>query len=189
MRKKIISKQEERELIERAKECDSSAFARLYEYYYQGIYNYIYLRVSDVSQAEDLTSEVFMKVLESIDSFTFRGIPFSSWLYRIARNMMVDYYRSHKEPVDLPLKDEVLPAGKDPSDVFERELTQQELVRALSNLTEDQQEVVILRFVEGFSPSDVAQVLGKSEGAVKSLQYRGLNSLNRVLGEFFPDGS
>ena len=184
-----ISNQEERELIERAKECDSSAFARLYEHYYQGIYNYIYLRVSDVSQAEDLTSEVFIKALESIDSFTFRGLPFSSWLYRIARNLMIDYYRSHKEPVDLPLKDEVLPAGKDPSDVLERELTHQELARALRNLTEDQQEVIILRFVEGFSPPDVAQVLGKSEGAVKSLQYRGLNSLNRVLEEFFPDRS
>ena len=184
-----ISKQEERELIERAKECDSSAFARLYEHYYQGIYNYIYLRVSDVSQAEDLTSEVFMKALESIDSFTFRGLPFSSWLYRIARNMMVDYFRSHQGPVDLPLEDEVLPAGRDPGDVFERELTQQQLARALRNLTEDQQEVIILMFVEVFSPSVVAQVLGKSEGAIKSLQYRGLNSLNRVLEEFFPDRS
>jgi len=181
MREKIISKQEERELIKRAKECDSSAFARLYEYYYQDIYNYIYLRISDASLAEDMTSEVFIKVLESIDSFTFRGFPFSSWLYRIARNMMVDYFRSHQEPVDLPLEEEVLPAERGPSDVVERELTQQQLARALSNLTEDQQQVIILRFVDGLSNTDVAQVLGKSERAIRSLQYRALSSLNRFL--------
>jgi len=176
-----ISKREERELIKRAKECDSSAFARLYEYYYQDIYNYIYFRIPDASLAEDLTSEVFIKVLESIDSFTFRGFPFSSWLYRIARNMMVDYFRSHQEPVDLPLEEGVLPAERDTSDVFDRELTQQRLAQALSNLTEDQQQVVILRFVDGLSNTDMAQVLGKSEGAIKSLQYRALSSLSRFL--------
>jgi len=176
-----ISKREERELIKRAKECDSSAFARLYEYYYQDIYNYIYFRIPDASLAEDLTSEVFIKVLESIDSFTFRGFPFSSWLYRIARNMMVDYFRSHQEPVDLPLEEGVLPAERDTSDVFDRELTQQQLAQALSNLTEDQQQVVILRFVDGLSNTDMAQVLGKSEGAIKSLQYRALSSLSRFL--------
>jgi len=176
-----ISEQEEQKLIERAKECDSSAFARLYEYYYQDIYNYIYYRVPNVSLAEDMTSEVFMKVLESIDSFTFRGFPFSSWLFRIARNLMVDYYRSHPEPVELPLETGVLPLEEDPSDVFERELTQQQLAQALSNLTEDQQQVIILRFVDGLSNTDVAQVLGKSEGAIKSLQYRALSSLSRFL--------
>ncbi len=187
MRKKIISKQEERELIKRAKECDSSAFARLYEHYYQDIYNYIYYRVPDASLAEDMTSEVFIKVLESIDSFTFRGFPFSSWLFRIARNLMIDYYRSHPEPVELPLEAGVLLAEEAPSDVFERELTQQQLAQALSNLTEDQQQVVILRFVDRLSNTDVAQVLGKSEGAIKSLQYRALSSLNRVLEDVFPE--
>jgi len=176
-----ISKQEERELIKRAKECDSSAFARLYECYYQDIYSYVYFRLPDASQAEDLTSEVFIRVLESIDSFTFRGLPFSSWLFRIARNMMVDYFRSHQEPVDLPLEEGVLPAESGPGDVLETELTQQQLARALSSLTEDQQEVIILRFVDGLSPTDVAQVLGKSEGAIKSLQHRALGSLNRFL--------
>jgi RNA polymerase sigma-70 factor (ECF subfamily) len=189
MREKIISKQEERELIKRAKECDSSAFARLYEHYYQDIYSYIYYRIPDVPLAEDMTSEVFIKVLESIDSFTFRGFPFSSWLFRIARNLMVDYYRSHPEPVDLPLETRGLPIEEDPRDVFERELTQQQLAQALSNLTEDQQQVIILRFVDRLSSPDVAQVLGKSEGAIKSLQHRALSSLNRVLEEFFPDRS
>jgi RNA polymerase sigma-70 factor (ECF subfamily) len=189
MRERTVSKQEERELIKRAKECDSSAFARLYECYYQDIYNYIYFRVPDVSQAEDLTSEVFIKALESIDSFTFRGFPFSSWLFRIARNLMVDYFRGHPEPVDLPLEEETLPAERGPSDIFERKLTQQRLARALSNLTEDQQQVVILRFVDGLSNMEVAQVLGKSEGAIKSLQYRALGSLNRFLEEAGSEGN
>ncbi len=184
MYEREISKQEERELIRRAKECDSTAFARLYEHYYQDIYNYIYYRVPNASLAEDLASDVFIKVLESIDSFTFRGLPFSAWLFRIAKNLMVDYFRSHPGPVDLPLEEGVLPAEGGPSDIFERELTQQRLVRALNNLTEDQQQVIILKFVDGLSNNDVAQVLGKSEGAIKSLQHRALSSLNRVLEEF-----
>ena len=94
---------------------------------------------------------------------------------------MVDYFRSHQEPVDLPLEEGVLPAESGPGDVLETELTQQQLARALSSLTEDQQEVIILRFVDGLSPTDVAQVLGKSEGAIKSLQHRALGSLNRFL--------
>ncbi len=94
---------------------------------------------------------------------------------------MIDYYRSHPEPVELPLEAGVLLAEEAPSDIFERELTQQQLAQALSNLTEDQQQVIILRFVDRLSNTDVAQVLGKSEGAIKSLQYRALSSLNRFL--------
>ncbi len=189
MREQILSEQEERELIKRAKECDSSAFAKLYEHYYQDIYNYIYYRVPNDALAEDLTSEVFMKVLESIDSFTFRGFPFSSWLFRIAKNLTIDYYRSHPEPVELPLEEGALPVGEGPSDVFEKELTQQQLAQALSSLTEDQQQVIILKFVDRLSNADAAQILDKSEGAIKSLQYRALNSLNRHLEEAFPDRS
>ena len=183
MYERKISKKQERELIQRAKECDSSAFGTLYEYYYQDIYNYIYYRVNNAHLAEDLASEVFIKVLESIDSFTFRGIPFSSWLFRIARNMMVDYFRSHQGPVDLPVEEGTLSVEDEDSDVFERELTQQQLARALSNLTEDQQQVVVLKFVDGFSNTEASQIMGKSEGAIKSLQHRALGALTRVLEE------
>jgi len=181
MYEREIPKREQRELIRRAKECDLSAFARLYEHYYQDIYNYIRYRVPNTPVAEDLASEVFLKALESIDSFTFRGLPLSVWLFRIARNLMVDYFRSRPSRPDLPLREELLPAEGGPSDVFERKLTQQQLTRGLSHLTGDQQEVIILKFVDGLSNTEAAQILGKSEGAIKSLQHRALNSLNRIL--------
>lgn len=185
--REIINKQEHRELIKRAKECDPSAFAVLYEHYYQDVYNYIYHRVANIHLAEDLTSEVFLKVLESIDSFTFRGIPFSVWLFRLTRNLMIDYFRTGPKPVDLPLEEGMLSAEGGADDALERKLTQQQLARALSNLTEDQQEVVVLRFVDGFSNTEVGQILGKSEGAIKALQHRALSSLNRILEEVSPD--
>lgn len=181
MYEREISKQEELELIRRAKECDPSAFARIFEYYYQDVYNYIYHKVVNVHLAEDLTSDVFLKVLESIDSFSFRGIPLAIWLLRIARNLMVDHFRGQPKTADLPLKEDLLPTEVGPSDVFETKLTRQQLVRAFSDLTEEQQDVIILKFVDGLNNTEVAQVLGKSEGAIKSLQHRALVSLNRVL--------
>jgi RNA polymerase sigma-70 factor (ECF subfamily) len=181
MYERDISKQEERELIRRAKECDPSAFARIFEYYYQDVYNYIYHKVANVHLAEDLTSDVFLKVLESIDSFSFRGVPLAMWLLRIARNLMVDYFRGQPKSSDFPIKEDLLPAEVGPSDIFERKLTRQQLVRAFSDLTEDQQDVIILKFVDGLTNTEVGQVLGKSEGAIKSLQHRALVSLNRVL--------
>ena len=95
---------------------------------------------------------------------------------------MVDYFRSHQGPVDLPVEEGMLSAEED-GDVFERELTQQQLARALSNLTEDQQQVVVLKFVDGFSNTEASQIMGKSEGAIKSLQHRALGALTRVLEE------
>lgn len=186
-RGKELSQQGQQELIRRAKECDPSAFASIYEYYYEDVYNYIYHRVTSAFVTEDLTAEVFLKALESIDTYTFRGVPLGAWLLRIARNLVIDYFRGRPQ-VEVPLLEEgALPHEAGVDDVFERELTQQQLVQALRNLTEDQQDVIILRFVDGFSAPDVAQILGKSKGAVQSLQYRALNSLNRGLEEFFPD--
>jgi RNA polymerase sigma-70 factor (ECF subfamily) len=181
MYEREISQQEQRELIRRAKECDPSAFARIYEHYYQDIYNYIYYRIKgNVHLAEDLAAEVFLIVLESIDTYTFRGIPFSAWLFRIAKNVLGQYFRKESRPVDLPLE-EPIPVEVSPGDIVERGLTQQQLVQALRDLTEDQQEVIILKFVDGLSNAEAGQVLGKSEGAIKSLQHRALNSLNRIL--------
>ena len=185
-RGKELSQREQQELVRRAKECDSSAFASIYEHYHEDIYNYIYHRVASAAMAEDLTAEVFLKALESIDSYTFRGIPLGVWVFRIARNLVTDYFRRRADG-EVSLEEEALPPEAGADDVFDRELTQRQLVQALSSLTEDQREVVILRFVDGFSSAEVAQVLGKSKGAIHSLQHRALNSLNRFLEELFPD--
>jgi RNA polymerase sigma-70 factor (ECF subfamily) len=181
MYERKISNQEQRELIRRAKECDPSAFARIYEHYYQDIYNFVYYRSPSTHVAEDLTSEVFLRALESIDSYVFRGVPLSAWLFRIARTTVALYYRDQPKPTTLPLKEELLPTEAGPDDVFDMGLTKKQLAQALSKLTEEQQEVIILKFVDELSNAEVGQVLGKSEGAVKSLQHRALSSLNRVL--------
>jgi RNA polymerase sigma-70 factor (ECF subfamily) len=181
MYEKEIPEREQRELIKRAKECDPAAFATIYEHYYQDIYNYIYHRVANAQLAEDLTSDVFLKVLESIGSFTFRGIPFSAWLFRLARNLMIDRLRTHPELAELSLEEELLPAEGGADVALERKLTRQQLLQALRSLTEEQQEVIILKFIDGLSNTDVARILGKSEGAVKALQHRALSALSRFF--------
>lgn len=179
--------QDERELIRRAQEYDSRALAEIYERYYQAIYNYIFYRVSDDSLAEDLTAEVFLKALEAIESFAFRGVPFSAWLYRIAGNLVIDHFRRQPKQPSLPLEETQIFSDENPIDVLERGLTQQELRRALDGLTEDQKQVIILKFVDGLSNTEVARVLGKTEGAIKSLQHRALAALARRLGEMGRD--
>jgi len=172
---------EERELIRRAKGYDSSAFAEIYERHYQGIYNYLYYRVSDARVAEDLASEVFLKALESIRSFSFRGIRLSSWLYRIAKNAVTDYYRLQPSQADVPLKEGLIAAEGGPGEALEEGIAQKRLRRALRGLTEEQRQVIILKFIDGLDNTEVAQAMGKSEGAIKSLQHRALAALGRIL--------
>jgi RNA polymerase sigma-70 factor (ECF subfamily) len=182
--------QEERELIRRAKEYDPGAFAAIYERYYQKIYNYIYYRVSDGVMAEDLCADVFVKALEAIDSYTFQGIPFSAWLYRIAGNLVIDHYRRQPTQPETSLEDtRPLVEEEGPGHSLERHFDHQELRRALHGLTSDQQQVVLLKFVDGLSNSEVAQILGKTEGAVKSLQHRALASLDRLMRKQRIDGA
>jgi len=173
---------DERTLIERAQAYETRAFAEIYERYYQGIYNFIYYRVSEEPLAEDLTAEVFLKAMEAIQSFTFRGIPFSAWLYRIANNLVIDYFRRQPKLPPVELEEMQIATEDSPGDAVEFGMTQRELQRALSCLTEEQQQVIILKFVDGLSNEEVAQILGKTEGAIKSLQHRALASLGRILG-------
>ena len=176
--------QDERELVRRAKDYDPGAFAEIYERYYQKIYNYVFYRVSEGSVAEDICSDVFVKALEAIESYTFRGVPFSAWLYRIAGNLVIDHYRRQPGHTETPLEDNrSAVADETPGMSLDVHFNQQELRKALQDLTDDQQQVIILKFVDGLSNSEVAQILGKTEGAVKSLQHRALASLGRLMGE------
>jgi len=174
---------EEHELIRRAQDFDPEAFGEIYERYYTGVYKYIFYRVGDQVMAEDLTMEVFVKSMEAIDGFTFRGVPFSAWLYRIASNLVIDHFRRLPAQAELSLEEKLVSSSEPSAQVLESEFTHQALRHALSELTEDQQQVVILKFVDGLSNHEVAQLLGKTEGAIKSLQHRALASLGRVLGE------
>ncbi len=172
---------DEASLIERAKRYDQKAISALYERHAQSIYRYIYYRVGDVNVAEDLTADVFLKALEGLEGFTYRGIPFSAWLHRIAHARVMDYFRQQARRELLPLDERLLATGKGPQATIEARLDHEELQSAIAQLTTDQQQVIILKFVEGLSNAEVARILGKSEGAVKSLQHRALNSLQRII--------
>ena len=172
---------DEPSLIERANKHDPKAISELYKRHVQSIYRYVYYRVGDVNVAEDLTAEVFLKALEALEGFTYRGIPFSAWLYRIAHARITDHFRRQARREFLPLDERLVAAGKGPQAAVEARLDHEELQSAIAQLTTDQQQVIILKFVEGLSNAEVARTLGKSEGAVKSLQHRALNSLQRIM--------
>lgn len=169
-------------LIERAKHYEHQALTKLCELYYRDVYSYVYYRVSNVQDAEDLTDDVFLKMVEAICSCRAQGErSFLAWLFRIASNSVVDHRRRQAVRNHLPLDEKHLPAHAGPEAAVETKLTQERLQRAIPKLTDDQQQVIILRFIEGLSNAETAQILGKSEGAVKSLQHRGLISLRRIL--------
>lgn len=169
-------------LVERAKRYEHQALAKLCELYYRDVYRYIYYRVSNVQDAEDLTNDVFLKMVEAIRSCRSRGEKsFLAWLFRIANNSVVDHHRRQAVRNHLPLDERYLPAHVGPEVPVEIRLTQERLQQAILKLTGEQQQVIILRFIEGLSNAETAQILGKSEGAIKSLQHRGLASLRRIL--------
>ena len=173
--------QREEELIRRAQRFDQDALSWLYQLYYPKLYNYAYLQLSDVQQAEDLASEVLLRVLESLKDYRFLGVPVAAWVFRIARNHLIDLHRRRQRRPQVALYEGIPNADDSPHDAAERSIAQGELRLALSQLTEEQRQLIILKFVEGMDNSSVARVLGRSEGAVKSLQHRALVSLRKTL--------
>jgi RNA polymerase sigma-70 factor (ECF subfamily) len=172
--------QDEESLVSRAQKHDQEAFAQLYEEYFDRIYRYITLKIGDAVEAEDLTQQVFLNSLRSISSFRWRGKPFSAWLYRIAHNQVVDYLRKKKR-AEVPLEETRASAGVDPRLDAERKLDMERVLAATQKLTEAQREVISLRFTSQLSIAQVAQVMGKSQGAVKALQHSGIVALRRAL--------
>jgi RNA polymerase sigma-70 factor (ECF subfamily) len=172
--------QDEESLVRRAQEHDQEAFARLYEEYFDRIYRYITLKMGDAVEAEDLTQQVFLNSLRSISSFRWKGKPFSAWLYRIAHNQVVDYLRKKKRS-DLPLEETLAGGGDNPQLAAERKLDIEQVLAAAQHLTEAQREVISLRFTSELSIAQVAEVMGKSQGAVKALQHSGIVALRRAL--------
>ncbi|KPL21972.1 MAG: hypothetical protein AMJ93_08315 [Anaerolineae bacterium SM23_84] len=174
---------EESALLERAREYDPAAIAEIYDRYSVRIYNYIYHRLGNAHLAEDLTASVFVRMIEAIRSSKAWRSSFSGWLYRIAHNLVVDYFRTGQLDKNVPLDDVPVVAREHPAEAAERSLTSEQLRRSISQLTDAQGLVITLKFIEGMSNSEVAAVIGKSEGAVKSLQFRGLAALRRFIGE------
>ena len=176
----------EKELAIRASEHDPKAFAELYDLYVDKIYNYIYYKVGNTTEAEDLTAQVFTKA--------WQGYSFSPWLFRIAHNLVVDYHRARRPTVVLDVLETRPNLGSTeesrPEHVLQSMMTMERIREAIGELTEEQQTVIILRFIEGYSTADIAKIMGKRRGAIRGLQFRGLSALRKILGvEEEDDGS
>ena len=173
--------QDEEGLVRRAQQHDQTALTQIYEENFDKIYRYIVLKIGDRTEAEDMTQQVFLSAFKSISSFKHKGNPFSSWLFRIAHNKVVDYFRKKSKRATVPLDEALASGGSDPRLEVERNLEIGRLVSATKRLTRAQQEVISLRFAGELSLAQVAKVIGKSEGAVKALQHSAIVSLRKML--------
>jgi RNA polymerase sigma-70 factor (ECF subfamily) len=174
--------QNEEDLVREAVRGDQQAFARLYEAHFDRIYRYVYLKIGDKAEAEDMTQQVFLHALRSITSFKYQGRPFTAWLFRIAHNQIVDFLRRKtRKPVAMEL-DETLPgSGSDPEEMAELSLSIERLAQATQHLTRAQQEVLSLRFAGGLSIDEVAKAMGRRPGAIKALQHAAIIALRKLL--------
>ncbi len=177
-----VTENEEVLLVEKAKE-DPAAFGVLYERYVKKIYNYIYYRTGNHHDAEDLTARTFYRALTNMEGYVNRGVPFSAWLYRIAHNLVANWHRDRSRRQMIPL-DELMLASQRKTDPLQRVETNEEretLLQAIRHLPADRQQLLILKFVEKMPNAQIGQVMGRSEGAIKSLYHRTLIALRKEL--------
>ncbi|MGE5673412.1 MAG: sigma-70 family RNA polymerase sigma factor [Mycobacterium leprae] len=173
---------DEQWLVEEAKR-DPEAFGQLYDSYFGRVYSYVYRKTGDRQVAEDLTADTFMKALAHIKSYRYTGQPFVAWLYRIASNVVTDYYRSHRITATLDEGLQIPSLDTSPEEAALMVDDQQAVARAIATLSPDQQDVVLLRFSGDLKLKEIAGVVGKTEGAVKALMFRALNGLRGKLTE------
>ncbi len=174
----------ESELIVRASNGDSEAFGLLYEKNVEKIYNYLYYKTSSQTKAEDFTSRVFLKALGRIEDYEDRGYPFSAWLYRIAHNLVVNWYRDKDKIEEIPL-DEEIPLSSMEEHVeqhLQRTEEEENLLAVIREFSEDRQQMLILKFVENLTNQEIGDIMGRTEGAIKALYHRTLISLRDEHG-------
>jgi RNA polymerase sigma-70 factor (ECF subfamily) len=176
------SNDEVRRLVERAQAGDREALEELYLLHFDRIYSYLHMSVGNRHDAEDLTTQTFLKMLESIGRFRWQAAPFSAWLFRIAHNLAMDHFRARRRW--QPEEDVPEPRGQEePSaeTLAMRTIGRESMLTMIEGLSPEQQQVLTLKFVFNFSNGEVAGILGKTEGAIKSLQHRALVSLQKQL--------
>jgi RNA polymerase sigma-70 factor (ECF subfamily) len=178
-----MSEADEVQLLAAALQFDEVALSELYDRYEAKIYNYIYRRCGEQALAEDLTAQVFLKMLESIRDNKPWHSSFSGWLYRIAHNLVIDHYRRRDRQPSVNIDDAPPTASdlEDPVETAQMNIDAERLRAAIGRLTDEQSEVVSLRFLEGYSIAEVAAMVGRSEGAIKALQYRAVAALRSLL--------
>jgi len=178
------NKLDEDQLIEQAK-TNPEAFGQLYELYVDNIYSYIYYRVGNHHDAEDLTAKVFFRALNHIPRYKNNGAPFAAWLYRIAHNLVANWYRDHSRRQMVAL-DNVKLSGEgqeNPHRAVERTNERELLLNAIQELPPERQQLLTLKFIERMSNAEIGRAMGRSEGAIKSLYHRTLISLKKLLAE------
>ncbi len=166
---------------------DPKAFGALYDHYQPQIYRFLFLKVAGREEAEDLTHQVFLNAWLGIPRYKHRGFPFSSWLYQIARNQVVDHYRARRETVSLEGIDPEAFADRFSEADMDKNLEVERAIGTIRSLKQEYQDVLILRFVEDLSVKEVASMMDRSEGAIKLLQHRALKVLREKLGESHPE--
>lgn len=176
----VASEYESRRL-KRARALDRNVLAAIYDDYHKPMYGYIYRRVGDVETARDLTAEVFRRFLQAIHNGNGPRDNLRAWLYRVAHNIIVDHYRRRDNQQQYPLDEDLLSEHDNPGQAAEQTIQVEQVRTALTYLTPDQQQVVTLKFLEGMTNKEVAEITGKPVGAVKSLQHRALAALQRRL--------
>ncbi len=174
----------EEQLIEQAK-TDPEAFGQLYELYVDKIYTYIYYRLGNSQDAEDLTAKVFYRALNHIPHYHHKGVPFAAWLYRIAHNLVVNWRRDHQRRPVVALDDLTFSGDgqETPHRAAERSNETEILLEAIQRLPRERQQLLLLKFVERMSNAEIGEIMGRSEGAIKSLYHRTLVSLKELLAE------
>jgi RNA polymerase sigma-70 factor (ECF subfamily) len=172
---------DEEQLVALLKAYDEDAIRSVYRQHANGIYRFALYQTADEMLAEDVVGEVFARMIESIPSYTYRGTPISAYLYRIARNLIVDHQRRNGRVRPLEEADPSRLVGPNPISSAESDLGWAELAGLLEELTDEQRQVIVLKFVEDLDNREVAEIIGKNEGSVKSLQHRALRSLRRLL--------
>ena len=175
------TKAEDTLLIQRAISRDADAFGRLYDMYVDRVFRHLYYRVGNVADAEDLTQQVFLKAWQAIGRYRKTASPFVAWLMTISHNLVVDFYRTKKDKTYLEAEVTTGDSASSPEQVTEARYVQQQLRRAVLQLHGEQQQVVLLRFIEGFEFKEIASLLGKSEGAIRVILHRALVKLRHIL--------
>jgi len=166
-------------LVQRATGGDFEAFGKLYSIFIERIYRYVFYQVKDKNTAEDITEEIFVKAWKAINSCKGKERTFSSWLYRIAHNHVIDNFRRLRKHQSIGIENVVKTVDIELE--MEVKLERQELLKAISYLPQNQRQVIILKFIEGMDNCEVGQIMGKSQGAIRVLQMRALASLRREL--------
>jgi RNA polymerase sigma-70 factor, ECF subfamily len=161
------------------------AFSYLYEKNVTRIYNYIYYRIGSATDAEDITSRVFYRAFGHINSYVEKGVPFSAWLYRIAHNLIANWHRDNLRRKEVPLEDHLdLPQKSDqPEKMLEKNQEQEILLKGIRRISPDRQQLILLKYLEDLSNAEIALIMGRSEGAIKSLYHRALIALREEMEE------